>query len=250
MAARCATLDELLAVIPEFLSFGGQGNGTVTFPVGVTTGSIVTIAAKDLTGVVGARTSGSDDWSVDGDKITEAASFADAVNDPLNSFTTTATAGVLIEGTPEVLVTSVATGIAGNLPWSTSTPLTIVLDPLANLAGGETILEFFLQCACTMINIQCWGVKASNAHILLTAHLLTIAGGDEGGVASSKKIDKIQVNFSVASFDTSDAAFASTKWGRMYLALKSTVFVAPLVGTGLPRHWPFFVGSEFGLRRF
>ena len=103
---------------------------------------------------------------------------------------------------------------------------------------GAAQIEFYLDCACKMINPQCWGDKFECAVILIAAHLMTVASGGESGPVASKKIDKISVSYSATSFDSSDAAFSGTRYGRDYLAMRETLLVFPVVGTGLPRVWP------------
>ena len=85
---------------------------------------------------------------------------------------------------------------------------------------------------------QCWGDKFECAVILIAAHMMTVASGGESGPVASKKIDKISVSYSATSFDSSDAAFSGTRYGRDYLAMRETLLVFPVVGTGLPRVWP------------
>ena len=53
----------------------------------------------------------------------------------------------------------------------------------------------------------------------------------ESGAINRKKIDKIEVSFAATGTATGiDADFGSTRWGRLYLAMKKTIFVAPIAG--------------------
>jgi hypothetical protein len=165
------------------------------------------------------------------------------INDTAAGFASTVSA--LATASTTALVTSQTTGIAGDIAWSTSDVVDIVLDPLTALSGGSDQIDFFLDCACSMINAQCWGSKFECGVIYLAAHLMTVATGADAGTASAKTIDKISVTYATTGFDTSDAAFSSTKWGRLYLAIRETILVFPVVGTGLPRVWPRFQGRGF-----
>ena len=88
------------------------------------------------------------------------------------------------------------------------------------------VIQFWLDTTCSMINIECWGNKASSAHILLTAHFMAVEDNQEGGPTKRKKIDKLEIENAVK--ENSDEEFGSTKWGRLYLAMRRTV---PFFGT-------------------
>ena len=83
----------------------------------VTGGSVVAADTVTINGVIlvavsGARTPGSDDFDMSsGVTATIVADMVAAINDPLNSFTTTATA---VDASPDVELTAVVTGPAGN----------------------------------------------------------------------------------------------------------------------------------------
>jgi Protein of unknown function (DUF4054) len=84
-----------------------------------------------------------------------------------------------------------------------------------------------LVVACTMIG-TCFGDKAGPAHAYLTAHILAVEDNKEKGVPASRAIASINESLSAPSFDTSDAAYATTKYGRLYLMLKATTPVLPM----------------------
>jgi hypothetical protein len=61
--------------------------------------------------------------------------------------------------------------------------------------------------------------------------MLTVANGGESGPATRRKIDKIEESFSnVVSTDNLDPSFSTTKWGRLYLQLRKSLFIAPVPG--------------------
>lgn len=232
----CVTVARFLAIAPEFATFGGVGSGTVTFAGATVALDTVTIGAAIGTATTGARAAGTDTWSTDGTTAAQLASLVAMFNDAAASFAAIVSA---VATAPTVaLVTSIATGIPGDIAWSTSDVADIVLDTLTALSGGSDQIDFYLDCACLMVNAQCWGDKFECGVIYLAAHLMTVATGAEGGPASGKTIDKISVTFATTSFDTTDAAYASTSWGRRYLAIFETIVVFPVVGTGAPRFWP------------
>jgi hypothetical protein len=79
---------------------------------------------------------------------------------------------------------------------------------------------------------SCWGAKSTIAQAWLTAHYLTVGNGGEQGVVTSQAIDQISASFGSTPIDTSDALLASTKWGRLYLALRQTL---PRIGAVVGR---------------
>lgn len=232
----CVTVAKFLSIVPELAAFGGPSSGTLSFVAPSVALDTLTIGAHIGAAVTGPRSAGSNNWSVDGPIITQLASLTDMLNDTAAGFAAIVSA---FQTDPlSVLVTSRATGITGNIAWSTSNPTDIVLDPLGALSGATDQMEFYLECACSMVNFQCWGIKFECGVIQLAAHLMTVASGADAGTVTSKKIDKISVSYASTSFDTSDAAYVSTRYGRNYIALRETIVVFPVVGTGAPRAWP------------
>jgi hypothetical protein len=98
------------------------------------------------------------------------------------------------------------------------------------LQGGDALILQTLSCACSQINLACWGVKSDCAHIYLAAHMLSLAIGQESGPVSSRTIDKISESYAIAAATGSDAGLSSTPWGRLYAQLRRTLFVAPIAG--------------------
>lgn len=207
-------------------------------------GETLVIGGKTLTAVAGVPVV--DQWSIDGDESAELQSIVDAINNPIGSLVTIATAAVLTPGELVAEVTSINTGIYSQLPWSTTSP-NITLDPTDKLSGGECDLTFFSSMACSQINSSCWGNKTTYAHILLTAHLIEVGNGNDSGTSTNRKIDKISESFGWVAPPAADAYFANTKWGRLYRQLWATLPKIPLVGTGLiPRRWPTYGGGWRG----
>lgn len=113
---------------------GTYASGTVTVGAApLSAGDTITIGGVVLTGVSGDRTSGSDDFSVDGTTVaTVAAEIVAAINDSSNSFAATVEASY---SSGVVTITAVTAGAAGN-----SITLAVSAADLtasgANLSGG------------------------------------------------------------------------------------------------------------------
>lgn len=172
-------------------------DGTDTFASGTVTINTAPLAATDtvtiggtaLTGVSGARTSGNDDFSVDGPTTSDIATeIAAAINDPANSFSATVTASALVN---VVTITAVAAGAGGNaitLAVAT-TPVGGMTASGATLTGGgapPTLLSNdglrVLDCRILATGIGTYQLRAS------IANNIAIRGGTFFGSSSSSKV--------------------------------------------------------------
>ena len=217
----CLTAATFLALVPAFSAVGGASTGTIEWLATGTVGETISIGGVQLTAVAGARVAASNTWSIDGDEVAEATSFVAAIAD------SDATAIVTAEKTTPIIVelTTVELGSDSELAFSTSDDAVYLLSG-STLEGGSSLLDFTLNTTCSMVNTSIWGSKAGAAQAYLTAHFMAIAtgaGGGEAGVTTSRAIAQISQSNASTSFDASDAAFASTRWGRQYLALRATV---------------------------
>lgn len=229
--SSCATVDQLIAFIPDLKTYGPPSSGTLTLDGETLVGETLTIGGITLTAVAGVA--GNNQWSVDGDEYAELNSLVSSINLYAGAVVTASvrTPGLLI-----INLDSVSTGAYSNLPMSTTSP-NITLSG-STLTGGECDLEFFLATACSMISKQCFGTKTLAASMYLAAHLIEISNGGDSGALTSRSIDKISEGFAYVSPDVNDAYYANTKWGRLYLALYKTIPKMPVVGGGLvPRSW-------------
>lgn len=228
----CATAALFLSLTgSDFNRLGPASTATITWLGTGTAGDTLTIGSVTMVAVAGPRTAGSNTWSVDGDEATELASFLAALSD--SSLSTVVVGGV---SGLELNLTTVATGPVSEIALTTSAPLVYGLSG-STFTGGSALLDFTLTTTCSMLAPLCWGAKQQAAHVYLTAHFLSIGSGTgEAGAVSSKAIDRISIGYAATSFDPSDAAFASTKWGRLYLALRSTI---PSIGA--------VAGNTFGV---
>lgn len=222
--SSCLTVTEfLLQTGNEFVNFGAQSTGNVTIDTVPSVGNTFTIGGVVFIAVAGARTSGSKDYSLaSGTVAGVAASLVDAINDAANGASTFVTAAVRTPGLAIIDLTSVAYGVYSLIPMSTSVPLVMLLSA-ATLEGGDLLLTNILSSACSMLNPDCWGTKLPMGHLYLAAHMMFMAEGLDTGEVSSKTIDKISISYSTTAYPTEDAYFNSSKWGRMYLALRATL---------------------------
>jgi hypothetical protein len=221
VANACATLSEFLAQAPEFKTVGPVSSGIATLVANLVAGDTFTVADTLGAPVVSQSYIADTDFAVGVDATATAGNLATAINSNPLSLITAIAVGAL------VYLDSKATG-ACTLYALASNTANLTLSG-ATLTGGDAIVAFALSCACSQINLGCWGVKADCGHVYLTGHFLALQTGiGEGGVLNRKKIDKIEAGFAVAT--PSDGDLGSTKWGRMYLQIRKTLFIAPLPG--------------------
>lgn len=236
----CPTLADLLELYPALGTFGQAASGSLTLAAPAPPGALLTIGSAQLQGVAGPRTPGGNNWSTDGTVLEQADSIVSAISDPANSM------GFLVAHVPtpglaRVELTTLATGPAANLPWSTTAPVELVLDGPLSMTGGDAELLAILSVACSMISLEAWGSKANMGGAYLAAHIATMAGakgmGGEGGPATSRSLGGLSTSYATIAGDTSSAAFNS-RAGRMYIMLRDSLLILPIVGTGLPRgYW-------------
>lgn len=222
MAKACATMAEFLTIAPEFKTLGPQSSGSVTLVVQPTPGDVFTLTdSSGLIPVVESYEVGVE-FALGADKEATAANLAAAIS--LGALATTGVSGAV------VTVVSVSTGPVSLLGMTTSNPTSFLLSG-ATLTGGDVQVLFALGCACSQINLGCWGDKADCGHVYLTAYFLSESSGTGGGGAvSSKKIDKISVTYATATPSGADALLQSNKWGALYVQMRRSLFVAPIPG--------------------
>lgn len=220
----CVDVTAFLGFLPSFASTGSTSEGSIAWLSTGTAGDTITIGTVTLTAVAGARVAGSLTWSVDGDAATEATSFAAAIADSAATALVTAS-----RSGSTVTLTTVGKGPASLLTLTASAPLVYAATAFA---GGDDQVRLTLETTCLMIG-ECWGSKAGMAHAYLTAHFLEVAAGNEIGVVSGRGMNSISHSLTAPTFEASDAAFSSTRYGRLYLALRSSVAVLPMSTAGL-----------------
>ena len=222
MSNSCLTLEGFLTWSgTEFVTFGANSTGDIEVSTTGLVGETITVGGVVFTGVAGARTSGSNDFSIDpASAALLAVELVAALSDPLNGAAAIVTTTLRTPGVAIVDLTSVSTGVYSLIPVETNTPATYVLSA-ATLTGGDEMLVDLLTCTCAMLPAACWGNKRSCAHEYLAAHFITVASGGSGGTVSSKKIDKISISYAVSP--PSDPDLGSTKYGLLYLALRQSI---------------------------
>lgn len=230
MAARCATLDEFLAVAPEFRTAGSTSSGHIG-PASASPGDRFFIrSASDnpavlltFTAVAASPVLGTEYLAgVSPEETSESLTASINAAGQLVTASTTGSGGVFLQ--------SIETGVDGLHTLEAKPESAVVFYTGDTLQGGDALILQTLSCACSQINLACWGVKSDCAHIYLTAHMLSLAIGQESGPVSSRTIDKISESYAIAAATGSDAGLSSTPWGRLYAQLRRTLFVAPLPG--------------------
>ena len=237
MARRCATLDEFLAVAPEFRTAGSTSSAQVV-PNASTPGDLFLIrSASDNPAVlltfeaVAASPVLGTEYLAGATSGETAASLAASINAAGQLATASAPSNI-------IYIESIETGVDGLHTLSDKPDGIFTFITGETLAGGDQLIRTTLECACAQINLECWGNKADCAHIYLTAHMLSLAIGQESGPVSSRTIDKISESYAIATASGSDADLSSTKWGRLYAQMRRSLFVAPLAGRRfLPRRF-------------
>jgi hypothetical protein len=227
VAAACATLAEFLATTQGFETVGDKSTGQLTISPNPTAGDTFTIS--DLFGdlpVVEAYEAGPD-FTIGASAAETAGNIAAALNAGSALVDAEAVGAV-------VYVVSKSTGPWSELPVADGTAM---VWGAATLEGGSDIVDHALACTCCQINVGAWGTKASCGHIYLAAHVLALqtggGGGTAGGEVKKKTIDKLSIEYNVATA-TQDDGLSASKWGRLYLTIRETIFVAPIVGRCVP----------------
>jgi hypothetical protein len=232
MAARCATIEEFLRAAPEFLNAGEQSDGTLTVLVNPSPGDTLTLATRfgvpivteSYVGVAGAPSAG--EFEIGVDAAATAANIATALNGG-------ALAAASAAGTVVSILT--ANGPIGSLTLTSSDEASMLWDE-SPMTPGTAQVQFALDCTCSQINIECWGVKADCGHIYLAAHFLAMQGWGSGqsGAVSSKSIDKLSISYAVSP--PSDGDLGRTKWGSLYMQMRKSLFVPGIAARAiLPR---------------
>lgn len=224
MAQRCATVAELVQLDPSISDYGTQDTGTLTVASAPSPGDTITLLDEHGVLPVQVVLTADTDFAIAGTDEGTATNIATAI-EALSITQATAIGSV-------VYVASVATGEDGKI-GTTSSDASMVWSA-ATLDGGTEGLEDLLAQTCTMINLETWGTKASFGSAYLALHFLEVSGvngGSETGPVIRKKIDKLETSYRAAvtaQITGNDALFGSTTWGRLYLAMRSTLMVLPM----------------------
>lgn len=235
MSARCATLGEFLDFAPEFRTAGPTSTAKIVANAGTVGDRFILESAQfpnvilQFTAVASSPNLGTEYLA--GTPAETAESLAASIN-AQGQFMTATTSDIF------VFLESVQTGVDGLHLISDKPAGAFVFQTGNSLTGGDILIRTTLECACSQINIECWGGKADCAHLYLTAHMLSLAIGAESGPVSSRTIDKISESYAIATASGSDADLSSTRWGRLYAQMRRSLFVAPLPGRRfLPRRF-------------
>jgi len=214
-----STLIELLRFAPEFGAVGSKSYGTIELAVQPNPGDVLRIEDPFSLPPMELYLVAGTDFDIGADTDETAANLAAALS------------GIVVGSSSgsTITVVSSASGAATLFPWSSDFGTLAPTDALGTGAPGPVPLA--LESACSMIGPGCYGAKTSTASLYLAAHLLALEGfGDGGkGMIMKRKIDKLETQYNVPGVP-SDKDLGATKFGRMLVALKRTVFFPPVVG--------------------
>lgn len=95
------------------------------------------------------------------------------------------------------------------------------------VAQSDPRVELFIGYAGDWVSETQFERKYTQAIILMTCHLLTMAGrSGTGGAVVSEKVGDLSVNYAAAS---PDDTLAATSYGQLFQQLKRTIKKTPLV---------------------
>lgn len=121
--------------------------------------------------------------------------------------------------------------------------ITITAQDVTNVAPEFTCvsnseIDTYIEIAQTLICADKFGNKAKNALALVTAHIMkeigigSDASNNNSGAVTSEKVGDLQRSYgavNIANASAQDQLFTTTKYGRLFLLLKKTIFFTPLV---------------------
>ena len=167
MPASCATRAEFLAVAPEFSSYGPTSTARITANAG-TVGDRFILTSADFPNetieweaVAASPTLGSEYLAGTGPET--ASSLVNSINARGEYVIATVTSG------STSALESIQTGVDGLHAISDKPVGAFQFLTGPTLEGGAALIDQALACACSQINLECWGDKAQCAHIYLTA---------------------------------------------------------------------------------
>lgn len=220
--AECITTAEFMAFFcPRFRSDGCPGTGAIEFVGAGLVGDTITIGTLTATAIAGARAAGSLTWTIGGSAEASATSFAAMLAD--SAFVDVVTAS---RSSAVVSMTTFAKG------WLSLLEIDITGDVASYSAtafsGGTELVDTVIASACRLVG-ACFGSNRKLAQYYLAAHMLTGLAGRDLGQQVSAAINAISAGFAATSFNSADAVYASTPYGRQYLLIRK---MTPQFGFG------------------
>ena len=222
---------------------GTYASGTVTVDSApLTVADTITIGGVVLTGVTGTRTSGSDNFSVDGTTVaTVAAEIVAAINDASNSFAVTVEASYLAG---VVTITAIVAGTAGNAITLTvnSTGLTA---SGALLSGGGSSGSLVASAALIIKDCDLVASGVGTYQIVAnTVNNVRVYGGSWRGSSSSSICQVVNCaefymdgvewanDFNLSYDDTNDVPDTVTSAYRLTNGSRANDLVVDIAGVG------------------
>lgn len=203
-------ISDLLRLAPELRTVGGQSFGTIALDVNPAPGETLTIEDPFSTPPVSHALEADTDFAIGASVADTATNLAAALPAIL---TGSASAGV-------VSVVSVGSGAETLYPWSSDFGTLTLADRLGPEFGP---VPTAISVAEKLVQESVYRTKTTEARLYLAAHFLDLAISGGTGAVSRKKIDKIEIQFQNPGLP-SDADLGATKYGRIFLAIKQSVF--------------------------
>lgn len=132
--------------------------------------------------------------------------------------------------------------IESNTLEADSEPVVVTIEnqeEFVDPASRHEIMKSMIELARQFVCEEKWSLKALQAIAIMTAHLLTEMGYGDGSTGSAtsgpvtmEKVGDLQRSYAALSsnnFSVSEQLLATTKYGRLFLALRKTIPVTPLV---------------------
>jgi hypothetical protein len=95
----------------------------------------------------------------------------------------------------------------------------------------SALITPWLEVTEELIDAECFGALQSQAQAMFTAHFIARipnSGVGPSAPVTSKKIDKIQASYAVATLPT-DQELSSTKYGIDFITLRDSILCGPIV---------------------
>lgn len=104
--------------------------------------------------------------------------------------------------------------------------------------GGQAQMESMIDLARTFVNEGVFGTKAKLGISFMTAHMLKELGYGDGastdanGPVTSEKVGDLQRSYgqlNLANASVGDQLLSTTRYGKMFLYLRRTIVLTPMV---------------------
>ena|SRR5688572_3567169 len=103
-------------------------------------------------------------------------------------------------------------------------------DSVIAQEGGQVFVQTYLDLASNQVNTDLFRPenKAQAANAYVAAHMMDTLFEKERGPVISQGFDVVSAAY--ATIPISDEEYGNTRWGRLYLILRNSIVVLPVVG--------------------